>query len=105
MPSLKLLILFLPLLTFFGCNSEPTLTTYAEDLALLRKHANVLELKSPDGQARLAIVPDFQGKVMMSTAFGLNGASNGWFDREALSNGKLAGVGGEDRVWISLLGS
>jgi hypothetical protein len=45
-----------------------------------------------------------QGKVMTSTAGGLNGKSFGWINYDLISSGKIAehinAYGGEDRIWL-----
>jgi len=76
--------------------------TYASDLALLRNHAETLELT--DGQGRLAIVPDYQGRAMTSTLAGEGGRSFGWLNREFIASGTddatFNNYGGEDRFWL-----
>ncbi len=84
---------------------------YGEDLAFLREHTKVIELK--DGDASIAIVPEYQGRVMTSTATGPEGASYGWLNYPLIEQGvlpqeKTAGkleskiyvFGGEERFWL-----
>jgi hypothetical protein len=78
---------------------------YREDLELLKAHVEgVLELRTDDDQARVAVVPAYEGRVMTSTARGLDGPSLGWVNEELISSGeKLAHMnpyGGEDRFWL-----
>ncbi len=77
--------------------------TYAEDLTLLRRRAEPLELTAgPD--ARVAVVPAYQGRVMTSTLAGGDGASFGWLHAEFIAAGREDPVfnnyGGEDRFWL-----
>ena len=59
--------------------------TYADDVALLKQHTTVIELAA--GQARVAIAPAWQGRVMTSTAAGPGGESFGWINRELIAAG------------------
>ena len=63
-----------------------------------------IDLASPDGNARILIVPAYQGRVMTSTADGLSGISNGWINHDYIRNGVVAphmhAVGGEERFWV-----
>jgi hypothetical protein len=85
------------------------LTTRADDLfggnlTFLRKHIQVILLSDKAGQAQVAVVPAWQGRVMTSTARGLNGDSFGWVNRELIASGKVQPhinvFGGEDRFWL-----
>jgi hypothetical protein len=78
--------------------------TFGDDLAFLRQHQTVIELTDPSGQARVAVVPAWQGRVMTSTAAGAEGTSYGWVNRELIASGKTVPhinvYGGEDRFWL-----
>lgn len=78
--------------------------TFAADVAFLSKHARVVTLSSPDGRARLVVVPAWQGRVMTSTAQGTEGRSFGWINRKLISSGQTLPhfnpLGGEDRLWL-----
>ena len=41
--------------------------TFEQDVAFLRKHLEVIVLSEPTGQAQVAVVPAYQGRVMTST--------------------------------------
>jgi hypothetical protein len=77
---------------------------FKDDLAFLKTHTKVVVLESADGQARIAINPDLQGRVMTSTAAGPDGLSFGWIGREAIASGvnnpHMNSFGGEDRFWL-----
>ncbi len=93
--------------TLFSLPAITSAERYREDLDLLTDYTHVIELTDSTGEARIAVTPDFQGKVMTSTATGLDGISNGWIDRKQMRaddwpNG--GAYGGEDRLWIGPLG-
>lgn len=85
-------------------------TTYAEDLAFLRKHTPIIELS--DGKSRVAIAPDWQARVVTSTTDSESGPSFGWIKRDVIAEGikpedQLTGLqkhihvfGGEERFWL-----
>jgi hypothetical protein len=77
--------------------------TYADDLALLRERVEVVELSAP-GDARVAVAPAYQGRVMTSTLAGDGGTSFGWLDEEFIASGgeseRFNNYGGEDRFWL-----
>ena len=78
--------------------------SYEEDVTFLKRHTNVLELT--DGRdARIAICPEYQGRVMTSTCGGMQGPSFGWINREFIAAGKtdahFNNYGGEDRFWLA----
>ncbi len=75
---------------------------YGYNLAFLKKHVEVIELKN--GNSSIAIVPAWQGRVMTSTAEGEGGFSYGWINHELISSGKtvphINPFGGEERLWL-----
>lgn len=79
-------------------------TTFAEEVAFLRQHAEVIVLRRPPEEAAVALVPAYQGRVMTSSASGDSGLSFGWVNRELVAAGKFQPhinvFGGEDRFWI-----
>lgn len=78
--------------------------TYGNDLARLRRHVDVIELTDAAGLARVAVVAAYQGRVMTSTAGGLEGFSAGWVNHALIASGKpqphIHVFGGEDRFWL-----
>ncbi|NQU75957.1 MAG: hypothetical protein HQ546_06575 [Planctomycetes bacterium] len=77
---------------------------YANDLTLLKKHTNVVELVG-HGNARVAVTPAYQGRVMTSTLAGVAGASFGWLNVPFIQAGQendpaFNNYGGEDRFWL-----
>ena len=93
-----------------GCTSskEPVVADgprrYQEDLDLLKANVQVVELTDATGEARVAVVPAYQGRVMTSTAEGSDGWSLGWINAELIASWEtLAHInpyGGEDRFWF-----
>ncbi len=77
-------------------------TTFADDLAFLQKHGEVVLLKSPGG-GQVAVSPTYQGRVMTS-AVEPDGQSLGFVHRafiEAKKTGtQFDNYGGEDRFWL-----
>ena len=77
---------------------------FGDDLAFLQQHTSVIVLRDDATHAQVAVVPQWQGRVMTSTAQGANGESFGWVNRELIASGKLEPhinvFGGEDRFWL-----
>ncbi len=83
---------------------------YTEDLAFLRAHTPIIELRS--GDARVALAPAWQGRVMTSTPGGDNARAMGWIHRPVIEAGikpeaERTGLdkhihvfGGEERLWF-----
>ncbi|MBI5385348.1 MAG: hypothetical protein HZA90_11760 [Verrucomicrobia bacterium] len=78
--------------------------SFADDLAFLQKHTEVITLSDKTGHAQVAVVPAYQGRIMTSTATGADGLSYGWINRELVAAGKFVPhinvFGGEDRFWL-----
>ncbi len=78
--------------------------SYGADLAFLKHHTDVVLLKDEDGRAQVAVAPQYQGRVMTSTASGADGPSFGYVHREGVANGTrqphMTVLGGEDRFWL-----
>lgn len=78
---------------------------YARDLDFLAAHGiGTIELTDPAGEARVCLVPAWQGRVMTSTAAGRSGSSFGWLNRPLIASGvvrpQFNPVGGEERFWL-----
>jgi hypothetical protein len=78
--------------------------TFGDDVSFLKKHVDVIELADASGEARVALVPAWQGRVMTSTARGEKGTSFGWVNRALIAKEELDThfnvFGGEDRFWM-----
>ncbi len=108
MGKLKSLLPLL-LVLLFGCNHsnrkdvEMKPGTFGYDLAFLRKyHKDLVLLES--GDAKLIVLPAYQGRIMTSTAEGNAGASFGWLNHRLIADGKFtehfSAFGGEERFWL-----
>ena len=84
---------------------------FAEDVAFMEEHTPIVLLK--DGDAAVAVAPDYQGRVMTSTYDGKAGPSFGWINRPVIEKGILSDeekkgrleehiyiFGGEERFWL-----
>jgi hypothetical protein len=85
-------------------SQKRTQATFAEDLSFLQQHTEVVVLTEPSAQTRVAVSPQYQGRVMTSTASGPGGPSFGWINREVIASGQrqphMTTLGGEDRFWL-----
>jgi len=80
-----------------------TAQSFGDDVAFLKRHTKVVVL-GEGKEARVAVCPDLQGRVMTSTARGDGGASFGWINRELVASTRrdphFNPYGGEDRFWL-----
>ena len=87
-----------------GTATPGAAATFGDDLIFLQKNKHVIVLTDKAGDAKVALVPDFQGRVMTSTATGDKGLSFGWINRELIASGQwqkhINAFGGEDRFWL-----
>lgn len=76
--------------------------SFNEDVAFLEKHVEVIVLSAEDSSAQVAIVPQYQGRVMTSTTGEQN--SFGWLNYEAIASKEITphinAYGGEERFWL-----
>lgn len=76
--------------------------TFGHDWALMQEQAGALLLER--GEARVLVSTAYQGRVMSSSASGMNGRSFGWLNHDLIrADTFLPGitpVGGEDRFWL-----
>lgn len=83
-------------------NSEYEKGTFGYDLEFLKQHQKTILLKNANSM--LALAPDYQGRVMTSSANGLSGQSFGWLNYKLIESGENAphfnNYGGEERFWI-----
>ena len=75
---------------------------FSNDVAFLEKHVDVIMLSSDESLAMVAVVPQYQGRVMTSTASGEE--SFGWLNYEAIASNEIQPhinvYGGEERFWM-----
>jgi len=95
---------FLLLAEGTSAQQTPRVPTFGDDLAFLKKHKEVIVLSDSSGTMQVAVVPDYQCRIMTTTADGAEGTSFGWVNRELIESGKFQQhinvFGGEDRFWI-----
>lgn len=74
------------------------------DMAFLQQHTEIVLLADPAGSGRIAVAPQYQGRVMTSTTGGSEAPSFGWIGRAAIASGArqphINVFGGEDRFWL-----
>ena len=81
--------------------------SYGEAREFLAKRTKVIELTNDDG-ARVAVTPEWQGRVMTSTCDGPDGTSFGFINRKYIHENIDAGkenphfnnIGAEERLWL-----
>jgi hypothetical protein len=77
--------------------------TFGQDVKFLGKYVKTIVL-TDGGNGKIAVVPDYQGRVMTSSIGGDDGDSFGWINRDLISSGqklqKFNPYGGEDRFWL-----
>lgn len=93
------------LCTSCGGDKQPKMGSYAYDAQFLEANGiGYTELISDDGNAKVMIVPAWQGRVMTTSAAGDTGDSYGWinyrFIREGKTSSQFNPVGGEERFWL-----
>ena len=88
-----------------GADNRCEMGTYGYDRAFFAKHGiGTVELQSPDGNAKIMVIPAYQGRVMTSTAGGDAGDSYGWINYGFIEAGQVNPqcnpTGGEERFWL-----
>ena len=86
-----------------GAEKKGSSMSYGEAREFLAKHTNLVELTN-DAGARVAVAPEWQGRVMTSTCGGLDGPSFGFVNRDFIEAGKtdphFNNMGAEERLWL-----
>lgn len=85
---------------------------FGSDEAFLRKHTDIITLSSSDGQSKVLVAPELQGRVMTSTLAGDSGFSFGWINYDLVPKGiapegertdlekHFHAFGGAERFWF-----
>ncbi len=98
----KLILAMLTITVIAGCSTSPN--TFGDDVNFLKKHTDVIVLSDRSGQSQIAVVPQYQGRVMTSTAAGPDGDSYGFLKYDLIKSKTteehINSYGGEDRFWI-----
>lgn len=96
----RILVLGAVCFLLVGCVSG--VRNFGYDLAFLKTHTDALVLE--EGDAKVIVVPEYQGRVMTSTLGGLEGESLGWVNYDLIASGEFKPhinvFGGEDRLWL-----
>ncbi|MBU2883573.1 hypothetical protein KO525_10215 [Psychrosphaera sp. B3R10] len=92
-----------------GCTEQKG--PFADDVAFMKEHTNIVMLSN--GDAAVAVAPEYQGRVMTSSFDQHSGPSFGWINRPVIANGFLTAeeqkgkledhiyiFGGEERFWF-----
>ena len=88
--SLVILSLFLSFKNNFITNpfkliQDPIKGSFGYDLNFLQKHhKDLVVLSNENASAQIILSPSYQGRVMTSTAQGLNGLSFGWINYDLI---------------------
>lgn len=84
--------------------AERTDMSFSQDVEFLRRFVDTIVLSDESGGAQVAVVPEYQGRVMTSTASGPNGPSFGWINYKHIEAERLTPhinvFGGEERFWL-----
>ena len=108
-------LILISLLSFFACSTQESTdrklkkhmkqseeNTYSEDKSFLKKYCDLIELNN--GNAKVLLSKDYQGRVLTSTATGNKGLSFGWINYNLFKSGKVSAqfnpYGGEERLWL-----
>lgn len=79
--------------------------TFADEVEFLRTHTSSLIVlgRDPHGP-RVAVVGEYQARVMVSSPLGDTGSCHGWINHDLIRSGKrvphINAFGGEDRFWL-----
>ena len=78
--------------------------TFEEDLQFLRNYMDMDVLLAPGSSGLVACAAALQGRVMTSSASGMQGSSFGWINRPLFESGDtldhINPFGGEERFWL-----
>jgi len=100
--AVLLTLIFISMIILSLCKS--TTPTFGDDLAFLKRFTNAFVLSDESGRKQVALVPEYQGRVMTSTADGEAGFSFGWVNRDLIASEEkqphINVYGGEDRFWL-----
>jgi hypothetical protein len=78
--------------------------TFGYDLEFVKNYVSPVVLSDSTGNAQIMIIPQWQARVMTSSAKGPDGFSYGWMNYNLISSRKPAehinAFGGEERFWL-----
>lgn len=77
---------------------------FGYDLKFIRQRKTPILLYDQQFKNMVLVSPEYQGRVLTSTADGLNGYSFGWMNYDLIGSGEykphMNAFGGEDRIWL-----
>lgn len=80
------------------------ITTYGDDVAFMENYIDLIQLSNPSSNSKVAISAALQGRVMTSSAYGDQGRSYGWINKELFKSKETSEhinvYGGEERFWL-----
>jgi hypothetical protein len=83
---------------------RPSGGRFESDVAFLTRFSDIIVLSGASGTSRVAVAPEYQGRVMTSTTGGDGEPSFGWIGRAAIESRQrqphINVFGGEDRFWL-----
>ncbi|WP_218017722.1 DUF6786 family protein [Formosa haliotis] len=78
--------------------------TYGDDVRFMKHYIEIIELTDDANQAKVAVSASLQGRVMTSSAFGNDGRSYGWINKDLFKSEIIQEhinvFGGEERFWL-----
>ncbi len=78
--------------------------TFGYDLKFIRQRKTPILLYDEKFKNMVLVCPEYQGRVISSTADGLEGYSHGWVNYDLIGSGEYQdqfnAFGGEDRIWL-----
>jgi hypothetical protein len=81
-----------------------SVNSFGGDVEFLKQFTPIITLSSTNGEGMIAVSPSLQGRVMTSTATGIEGISFGWINKELFSSRDtlphMNAFGGEERFWL-----
>lgn len=80
--------------------------SFGYDVDFLQQYQSLVILQAADNpKAQIAVVPQYQGRVMTSTSNANEGTSYGWINYDLIESKQhvphMNAFGGEDRLWLS----
>ena len=98
------LIIALICIFLSSCSNKTANGTFGYDQHFLSEYLSLITLQENQGMSQVVVIPEYQGRVMTSTANGIEGNSYGWINYELIASQKfnthINVFGGEDRFWI-----
>ncbi len=84
--------------------AQQTGDSFQDAVSFVNAHSKLILLSTDSDGAAVAVWPAMQGRILTSSAAGMDGHSFGWYNRDLIASGKaqphMNAVGGEDRLWI-----